>query len=330
MIAKTLSQCAVAVCLMALAAVAICLMTLAGCSTLPERDPQLEDARIAHDAARDDANVQALAALEYKRADDEYRRAEAAWQNHDDPVEVDHLAYLAQRRAEIALATARLRASEAVIANATAERNRIQLEARTREANLAQRDAQIAQLQAEVTRQRALEAQRDAAIAEQRANASLAEASAARRDAIQSHAVAQSLALELAELQAKSTNRGMVITLGDVLFDTGSARLREPGQRAVDKLAAFLREYPQRTVAIEGFTDNVGSETYNQELSERRADAIRDALLALGISVDRISIHGYGKAYPIASNGDPTGRQLNRRVEVVISDEDGRIPPRNA
>jgi outer membrane protein OmpA-like peptidoglycan-associated protein len=305
-----------------------CAATLAACNTMPERDAQLEGARIAHDAARDNAAVQTLAPVEYRRADDEYRRAEAAWQHHDSRETVDHLAYLAQRRAEIAMETANLRASEAVIANAKAERDRIELEARTRDANIAQRQARVAEMQAEETRQQALVATRAAQLAEQQAMASRSEALAASQRATESATLAQSLAVQLADLQTRLTNRGMVVTLGDVLFETGSARLREPGMRAVDRLATFMRDHPERTVAVEGFTDNLGSEVFNQELSERRAATIRDALITAGVAQDRISVRGYGKAYPIASNGDATGRQMNRRVEVVISDPDGRIPPR--
>jgi outer membrane protein OmpA-like peptidoglycan-associated protein len=301
---------------------------LAGCNTLPERDAQLEQARAAHDLARDNPAVRELAPVEYQRADEDYRRAEAAWQNNYNRSEVNHLAYLAQRRAEIALETANLRSAEAAIANAKAERDRIELEARTRDANIAQRQARAAEMQAEATRQEALAATRTAQLAEQQATASRAEASAAQQRAMESSALAQSLAAQLADLQTQMTNRGMVITLGDVLFEVGNARLREPGVRAVDRLAMFMRDHPERTVAVEGFTDNTGSESFNQELSERRAATIRSALVAAGVAPERISVRGYGKSYPVASNTDPTGRQLNRRVEVVISDRDGRIPPR--
>ncbi len=122
----------------------------------------------------------------------------------------------------------------------------------------------------------------------------------------------------------------MVVTLSDVLFDTGSATLRPGGQRVVARLAEFLREYPERTLAIEGFTDSVGNDSYNQVLSERRAAAVRLALMDAGIAASRINMRGYGEQYPVASNDTPEGRQRNRRVEVVISDERGAIGPRIA
>jgi outer membrane protein OmpA-like peptidoglycan-associated protein len=130
------------------------------------------------------------------------------------------------------------------------------------------------------------------------------------------------------ELKAKSTDRGMVITLGDVLFDTGKSELKTGGMRTLQKLSAFLNQNPERQVMIEGFTDSVGGEEYNQGLSERRAEAVRAALADLGISSDRINARGYGKNYPVADNSTAAGRQLNRRVEVVISKDNQAIAPR--
>jgi len=310
-------------------------VTLAACSTLPEPDPAMDEARAAHDSARDSPLVATYAAVEYRRADEAYRRAEAAWLNRQDRAEVDHLAYIAQRRADIALETARQKSAEAAIANANVERDRIRLEARTREAQIARDDARVAALQADATRRAAVEAQQQAAIADQQAQASRAQAAAAQEQAIatqqqlaESDARARALSVTLSDLQTRMTDHGLVITLGDVLFETGSARLREPGVRAVQRLALFMKQYPERRVAIEGYTDNVGSDGFNQELSERRANAVRIALLETGIAPERISAHGFGKSYPVANNGDATGRQLNRRVEVVVSDEAGRIPRR--
>ena len=139
---------------------------------------------------------------------------------------------------------------------------------------------------------------------------------------------AQQLEKELQDLNAKQTNRGVEITLGDVLFDTGSAVLKPQGVRSVQKLAQYLADNPQRRVLVEGFTDSVGSETFNEQLSQRRADSVRDVLLRNGINGDRIETLGYGEAFPVASNADSGGRQLNRRVEVIISDESGQIPRR--
>ncbi|MDO8939768.1 MAG: OmpA family protein [Methylicorpusculum sp.] len=132
----------------------------------------------------------------------------------------------------------------------------------------------------------------------------------------------------LNELNAKQTERGMMITLGDVLFSTAKAQLKSGGMRNVYKLADFMNQYPTYKVSVEGHTDSRGSDEYNQDLSERRASAVENALVSAGISRDRISARGYGKGLPIAGNDSPGGRQMNRRVEIILSDSEGNIKPR--
>ena len=136
------------------------------------------------------------------------------------------------------------------------------------------------------------------------------------------------LQAKLDALKAKKTDRGMVVTLGDVLFDTDKAQLKSGGVRNLQKLADFFQQYPQRNVLIEGFTDSTGSGDHNQQLSERRAESVRTALLGMGMSQDRITWRGYGEAHPVAGNDTAAGRQQNRRVEMVVSEDDGKIVPR--
>ncbi len=109
-----------------------------------------------------------------------------------------------------------------------------------------------------------------------------------------------------------------MLTLGDVLFATGRATLMPGGLQTVDRLANFLQKYPDRNVLIEGHTDSVGRAEYNMGLSQRRADAVRKALMDRGIGAERITTKGYGESYPVASNKTAAGRQENRRVEVVV------------
>ena len=136
---------------------------------------------------------------------------------------------------------------------------------------------------------------------------------------------------EIDALKAKSTDRGLVLTLGDVLFDTGKATLNSGATRKLDQLAQFLTEHPDRRVQVDGFTDSVGTDSFNLELSQRRADAVKAALLTRGIDSLRIGTQGYGKAFPVANNTDSGGRQLNRRVEVVIGgDNNSPIAPRSS
>ena len=138
----------------------------------------------------------------------------------------------------------------------------------------------------------------------------------------------QVLIAQLKALNAQKTERGIMITLGDVLFSTNKAQLNSGGMRNVQKLADFLTQYPQYKVSVEGYTDSQGSDDYNQGLSERRADAVKMALIDMAIDNSRVSASGYGKGFPVASNGNAAGRQLNRRVEIILSDENGNIAPR--
>jgi outer membrane protein OmpA-like peptidoglycan-associated protein len=135
---------------------------------------------------------------------------------------------------------------------------------------------------------------------------------------------------ELADLQAKQTDRGLVLTLGDVLFDTGRATLKPGAARTIERLAQALKDNPNTRVMIEGHTDSVGGDEYNMGLSERRAEAVADALRFRGVPADRYEAKGLGKDFPVASNDTQSGRQQNRRVEIVFSDASGRFAQGNS
>ena len=129
------------------------------------------------------------------------------------------------------------------------------------------------------------------------------------------------LQAQVAELQARETERGWILTLGsDLLFDVGQSRLKPGGRRAITNLAKFMSQHAERKIVIEGFTDNSGSPQANQRLSEWRAAAVREALVREGIEPGRIEARGLGAAYPVASNDNTGGRQLNRRVEILIGE----------
>lgn len=125
---------------------------------------------------------------------------------------------------------------------------------------------------------------------------------------------------EIAELNAKPTDRGLVMTLGDLLFATGNAEIKGSSSSNLDKLASFLKQYPERTVVIEGHTDNTGSAEFNRSLSQRRADSVKAYLVQQGVNSSRLSTMGKGFDSPVTNNDTATGRQQNRRVEIVISE----------
>lgn len=308
----------------------LAVMVLAACNLAPPRPAILDDARVAVEAARANPNVTTYAAGELQSAVSTYERAEAALRNDGDTVEATHLAYLARDRAGIAQQMARMRAAEQTIASATAERERIRLASQAAQARAAVQSARVAEMRAEAAHQAALNAEAQALSAQAQAQASQQSALVAQDQARAAQLRSATLENELRELSATRSDRGLVVTLSDVLFDTGSANLRAGGRSLVARLAEFMRAYPERTLAIEGFTDSVGGASYNQILSERRADAVRVALMEYGIEGSRILVRGYGDAFPVASNDTPEGRQQNRRVEIVISDVTGTISPRVA
>ncbi len=308
------------------AAVAFVLV-LSGCSGAAVLNPRVSEAQSALQGAAA-AGVDLAAPVAFEEAREAVSRAEAARLQKAGDEAVSHLGYLALQRVRIAEETARFTRAGRDIEAARTERQQVQLEARTSEAEAAQRRAERARSDAERARAEAEAARRQAETAQQAAQRERAEAEAARQRAEQALRRAQELAAQVDDLQAKLTNRGLVLTLGDVLFDTGQATLKPGGVTAVERLVAFLNDYPQRRVLVEGFTDIVGSDEFNLRLSERRAGAVQAALLERGVAADRVRTRGYGKAYPVASNADAAGRQRNRRVEVVISDDDGAIPDR--
>ena len=161
---------------------------------------------------------------------------------------------------------------------------------------------------------------------EARLTARTEEAVAARDEAMTARAattVAQQESIDLQReidaLRARPTDKGLVLTLGDVLFTTGRADLKQGALADVDRLVAFLNKYPDRTVTIEGHTDSVGSAASNETLSHNRADAVQSYLMQRGIDASRIQTRGMGETVTVASNATPGGRQQNRRVEIIVS-----------
>ncbi len=131
------------------------------------------------------------------------------------------------------------------------------------------------------------------------------------------------------DIQASQTARGIVLTLDDVLLDPQRFELESNTQRSVGQLAAFLDQHPERRVQVEGFTDSQGTPNYNLELSQRRADAVAMALIHSGIDARRVRAIGFGEQFPVASNNDESSRQLNRRVEIIVANDDRAIPGRH-
>jgi outer membrane protein OmpA-like peptidoglycan-associated protein len=289
---------------------------LAACSTVPTTRPALDQARADFVAANNNPQVSSYAPLEFKQASDALNAANAAAAKRESLEDIDRLAYVAKQKIATAQEVARAKAAEADIANAGRERDAVRLEARTAEAERAKREAAEAQAAAAAAQQQAATAQQQAATAQDQARM-MAERTA-RLEAM------------LVELQATKTERGMVVTIGDVLFATNEANLTPSGMSTLRKLADVMAQNPERSVLVEGFTDSIGSSSYNQDLAQRRANAVATALGSMGVPRERIAMRAYGEAFPVAPNDTASNRQLNRRVEVVLSNDASPIPPRVA
>lgn len=273
---------------------------LGACSTTPTTTSLLGQTRSDYLMAQGNPKVATYAPLEMKQAGEALNKANLAAANKEDAKDIDKLAYLARQQIALTQEVAKQKSAEADVGNAAGERDKIRLDQRTNEANQAKQATQVAQ----------------------------GDAARARLQTQDAQARTAQLEAQLAELAAKKTERGMIITFGDLLFGTDLARLNADGLRTAQKLANVLQQNPQRNVLVEGFADSTGSSAHNQELSERRATAVRGALEDVGVARSRIAIRGYGETYPVAANDTGANRQLNRRVEIVLSGEDGKVMAR--
>jgi outer membrane protein OmpA-like peptidoglycan-associated protein len=283
-----------------LTAVAIAL-AMAGCASTPKPNEALESARRIVQAAEADPNAAKYAAVDVQTAKSDLAVADAAFTRRDEPG-IAQPAYMAAQNARLAQLKGAAKADDARVGAGQAERDSIVLAARNNQVESANRAANAANR------------------AKDDANRATDDAKIARDQATENAARLQA---EVDALKAKPTDRGLVLTLGDVLFETGSSTLSSGAGRNLDRLVQFLTDHPERLVQIDGFTDSVGTDSFNQDLSQHRADAVRYQLVSRGISSNRIATQGYGKAYPVASNSESGGRQLNRRVEVVIGADSG-------
>ncbi len=262
---------------------------LAACSSTPDRIEELETARavVPQVEASPRAGVAATYISEARKSLD---RANKLVDSGGRVGDIEFESMVASRNAQIANEKILTAQAQEEIEKGTAERQAVIIESREAEARRRGKQAESANEQA--------------ALAEHRAS---------------------TLEQELADLRAKKTERGMVLTLGDVLFDTGLATLKPGAYTTIDRLATVLKQSPDRKVMIEGHTDSVGGDDYNRQLSERRAAAVQTALLERGVTSNQITAVGKGETFPVAGNDNASGRQQNRRVEMVFTDNSSQV-----
>uniref|UniRef100_UPI0037523702 OmpA family protein n=1 Tax=Undibacterium sp. TaxID=1914977 RepID=UPI0037523702 len=285
--------------------------------------------------AQNNPAVGTYAPLEMKQASEALAVANEAALNKDSEQRIDSLAYLAKQKIATTQEVAKQKSAEADVQNSSKQRDQLRLDQRTQEANQSRAAAEQAKMAADQSKMMAEQSKMMADQAKLREEQSKQATQVAQNEAMEAQRLAQEaqmktakLEAQLADLAAKKTERGIVITFGDVLFDTNQSRLSPEGMRIAQKLADVLQQNPQRMVLAEGFTDSVGSDAYNQALSQRRSDAVRNALQGMGVSRDRINSRGYGESFPVAGNQTADERRLNRRVEIILSDDSGKIAPR--
>lgn len=267
-------------------AVVFVAMALGACAGAPKPVESLVEAQTAYERASNDMTVAKHAPEELDEAQRALKAAEWRWREKEPVAGVNHFAYVARQRVEIAQLIANSKEADKELENMKIERQRVQLDLRA----------------GELERSRA-------------------EIEEAKREAAE-------LQRQMKELQAKNTERGMVLTLGDVLFDTGESTLAASASVNIDKIADFMKAYPERRAVVEGHTDSMGDEDFNMDLSRDRAYAVRQALAARGISTSRITTEGLGESKPVASNDTSNGRKKNRRVEIIFPDSTMQVSKR--
>ena len=277
-----------------LIAAAIAAALLTACSSVPARPEGAAALRSRLTDLQSDPQLAGRAPLAMEQADIAVTAAE---QPQTDRAINEHLQFMADRKISIAAADAHNQWSVDQRPVITEQRAAMQLQARTDEADAAGQRSAVAQADADNQRQLA-DVARESTADSQRNEADLQQ--------------------QIVALQATVTDRGLVLTLGDVLFASGTANLNNGGAAHLSKLAGFLNRYGDRTAQIEGYTDSTGTDEYNQDLSQRRAEAVKAYLVDQGVGSSRLSAAGKGESSPVGDNGTVTGRQQNRRVEVII------------
>lgn len=305
-------------------------------ASLSKAEQQLQTAEDAYRQKRDRKAVEAAARDAVQTAEEGRVMAVKA------KAEEDAQAKIAadKRAAEEREAKARTDAAAEVERRMAADQAREQAEAAKADAEKMRQEAEKAAAEAAKAKQEA-EAARTAALAEQQAalqqkQAAEAETEKARQAAAKAESEKADLRAQLLSqlnsiLQTQDSARGLIVQMSDVLFDTGSATLKPAAREKLAKISGILLAHPGLNLQIEGHTDSVGTDEFNQQLSERRADSVRDFLAEQGVPVSTIAARGFGKTQPVASNDTAEGRQRNRRVELVVNgDAIGKAPAANA
>jgi len=321
------------------ALIVVAVVALAGCVATPPPAGLLDNLRAELAALEANAELAELAPAALADARSAVRRAAAEGLGE---TERQQRVWLARKSIEIARAEAFAERAADQIEALERQRTQLLLRASRLEAQQARREAEQALLASAATREAMQRARNDALSAEERRRQADRQAEQAREEAEQARrlAEAQSAEIELARREAelasqtaaglqrrleymeyRETDRGVVITLGDVLFEVGEADLRPAAEQNIDDVIELLESEPDKRIRIEGHTDSTGAAGFNLRLSRQRAESVRDALIERGIDAGRLNAVGMGEDFPISTNETAEGRARNRRVDVIVLNE---------
>lgn len=317
----------------------LALLLLGACQTAPKKDLALERIRNQLNELQSDNELDGYAPLARGEAERATRAAESATGNETQRI---HLIYMADRRIQIARAAAQREKMEAELEQLRLEHSRLLVRASQLEAEQARLEADQARMMSQATAEDAERARMEAESAMTREEESALRARRAREEAEQAKALAESSALaaslakkeaslaseqaqslkrQLENLQLRQTESGVVVTLGDVLFETGQTELKPDSISSLAEVVELLQSEPDKKIRIEGHTDAVGEASTNLRLSQQRADSVLATLVDLGVDASRATAVGMGEDFPIASNDTVEGRGKNRRVDVILLDD---------
>lgn len=268
-------------------------LLVAACSSTSTLDNRTEQLRAEFDMLSEQGALQEHAAIEGQKARDELERLEEMVDDNADESEIQQQLYMVERQIDVVRETMQMQQADAVIDSADSDRKDVIISQREEELREAESRADMMEVAASNAEQMLAEMQGQVEVLQE----------------------------EVEDLSATETDRGMVLTLGDILFEVNESDLKNSSTSGINKVAEFLNNYPEREILIEGHTDSTGSAEYNQELSVARAESVKDALVSYGVDSDRIDTDGFGQDRPVADNDTDFGRTQNRRVEIVILDD---------
>jgi len=322
-----------------LLAVVVVAVTIAACASAPKKDLALEQVKAQLEELKSNEELAEYAPLALGEAERALRQAEA--ETGDKTYRI-HLIYMADRKIQIARAVAQREQLDQEYVRLNDERNAMLVRASQLEADRARLEAEQARMITQATAEDAQRARDEAKQAQQREAQSVRTAEQARQEANQAKALAassvtaadlarreadlaseqaDSLRRQLENLQLRQTESGVVVTLGDVLFESGQTELKEEAHASLVEVVDLLQSEPDKNIRIEGHTDATGDAVTNLKISAQRANEVLEALVALGVDSARVTTAGMGEDFPIASNETEEGRGRNRRVDVILLDD---------